>query len=387
MTETVTRTLIIKSRGRKYFSCVCGGHQAQLVIDDVTKDLDPDRIVTIQAEDLSTRSSYGTTLRFRALQITGDRSAAEARQAAASRKEAEKWLGYAEEDVSRGLTRTNAVRQALELAPAQEHLAERLAAFKDAARQVRAEEPAREAAVWLERAEEDVARGLTRTRAVGEALQRAGAHPHLADRLDALKARITEQQAVAAASRTRSVLLTFTPPLGTVQRLNGDLVVYTQIVGRRRIDEDDPSVFGAHLLGAEGSWGVQVEYRDPTDDERNAWEEEAAAEQARIEQARTWDHEVNSIATTIRTNGARPDGPIVLDGNQLCGEPDIYGGGNWFVIQPDAIWWVQNNGHDGDDWSHNNIRTGGAGAIGWRIPADTALADRITSLHTERIRA
>lgn len=35
---------------------------------------------------------------------------------------------------------------------------------------------------------------------------------------------------------------------------------------------------------------------------------------------------------------------------------------------PRSIWLVQNNGHDGDDWSRNNVRTGGAGAMGVRKP-------------------
>lgn len=65
-----------------------------------------------------------------------------------------------------------------------------------------------------------------------------------------------------------------------------------------------------------------------------------AAEHARIEQARAWDHEVASIATTIRTSGERPDDPIVLGG-----EPDISGGGAWFVIQPDAIGAKRFGGH------------------------------------------
>lgn len=32
---------------------------------------------------------------------------------------------------------------------------------------------------------------------------------------------------------------------------------------------------------------------------------------------------------------------------------------------------------DGDDWSRNNVRTGGAGAIGRRIPADAALTAQV----------
>ncbi|MGC8848452.1 MAG: hypothetical protein ACP5QE_06385 [Conexivisphaera sp.] len=49
---------------------------------------------------------------------------------------------------------------------------------------------------------------------------------------------------------------------------------------------------------------------------------------------------------------------------------NIYGGGRWWVIeaQKNRILAVRNNGADGDDWSRNNIRTGGAGAIGFGIP-------------------
>jgi len=45
----------------------------------------------------------------------------------------------------------------------------------------------------------------------------------------------------------------------------------------------------------------------------------------------------------------------------------IYGGGEWFIVQEDYIWRVINNGMDGDDWSKNNIMTGGAGAIGYKF--------------------
>lgn len=59
---------------------------------------------------------------------------------------------------------------------------------------------------------------------------------------------------------------------------------------------------------------------------------------------------------------------------------DIYGGGRWFVIEKDYIWFVKNNGHDGDDWSRNNIETGGAGAVGVRIPYTEELAEKIKRL-------
>lgn len=34
-------------------------------------------------------------------------------------------------------------------------------------------------------------------------------------------------------------------------------------------------------------------------------------------------------------------------------------------------------GMDGDNWSQNNVRTGGAGAIGWRIPFDEIISSKI----------
>jgi len=78
--------------------------------------------------------------------------------------------------------------------------------------------------------------------------------------------------------------------------------------------------------------------------------------------------------------GERPGGENVPAGDRLYGKPDLYGGGEWIVIGPEWIWYCQNNGSDGDNWSYNNVHTGGAGAIGWRVPFEQGLADKITGL-------
>ncbi len=88
---------------------------------------------------------------------------------------------------------------------------------------------------------------------------------------------------------------------------------------------------------------------------------------------------LKKIIQQIQT-GERPNGENIPEGNRLYGKPDIYGGGEWIVIGPEWMWYCRNNGMDGDMWSCNNIRTGGAGAIGWRVPFEQRLADEIIEL-------
>ena len=57
-----------------------------------------------------------------------------------------------------------------------------------------------------------------------------------------------------------------------------------------------------------------------------------------------------------------------------------WGGGEWWVIQDSWIWYIKNNGFDGDNWSVNNVQTGGAGAIGHRVPYSEELAAQIRGL-------
>ena len=68
----------------------------------------------------------------------------------------------------------------------------------------------------------------------------------------------------------------------------------------------------------------------------------------------------------VQGTGHRPPGEQIWIDKTALG----YGGGTWVVIEPgeNYFWYVKNNGADGDDWSHNNVSTGGAGAIGYRLP-------------------
>ena len=50
--------------------------------------------------------------------------------------------------------------------------------------------------------------------------------------------------------------------------------------------------------------------------------------------------------------------------------------GDRFILTRTQIWFVHYNGHDGDDWSYNNLC---GSSIGWAVPYDAALSERILS--------
>jgi len=89
------------------------------------------------------------------------------------------------------------------------------------------------------------------------------------------------------------------------------------------------------------------------------------------------------IFLNIQKNGERPEGSQYANGRRYFDSFDIYGGGVCLVVDTTYIWALQNNGMDGDCWSRNNVLTGGAGAIGYRLPRDQALADEISELESE----
>jgi hypothetical protein len=120
-------------------------------------------------------------------------------------------------------------------------------------------------------------------------------------------------------------------------------------------------------VGDESGYSYSAECRAATD-------AEAAPVRERLEKAaarKSAQKRVEEIGRTIQTTGEHvlsPDGQqIRLDGERLYDSQTIYGGGSWFVITSDGLWYCRNNGADGDDWSRSNVATGGAGAIGWRL--------------------
>ena len=62
-----------------------------------------------------------------------------------------------------------------------------------------------------------------------------------------------------------------------------------------------------------------------------------------------------------------------------------FGEGQLFILESSYIWYIINNGRKGDDYSLNNIKTTGPGAVGFRISYDEHVHDLIKLVSDENI--
>jgi hypothetical protein len=126
-------------------------------------------------------------------------------------------------------------------------------------------------------------------------------------------------------------------------------------------------------VGDESGYIYYAACRPATDEEAAPVRAKIAARKKRAEA----EGERQAVAKYIRDNGEFPGGHNQPVGQTITDRQNMYGGGDWFVVGPDFIWYIKNNGSDGGCWAGNNIRTGGAGALGWRLPYAEELAARI----------
>jgi len=176
------------------------------------------------------------------------------------------------------------------------------------------------------------------------------------------------------------VLLDRMPEAGVPVRMFGHAVVVEGFGKPFRVDEDMPSYGGAHLLGHEGERCCYAYWRDATAEEVAALEEGERLAAARAEERRAAVAEMRDLERMAETSGEYPEGSRAVAGETLLETNRrlaLYGGGSWWVAAEDGLWFVRNNGADGDNWSANNVVTGGAGAIGRRLPRDPDMEGRL----------
>lgn len=158
------------------------------------------------------------------------------------------------------------------------------------------------------------------------------------------------------------------PDIGEVVKRGDDYHVVTAVSRGRYMGEDAMSFGGTD----DRPYQHRVTLRRATEDEVAAVQREEDAARKKVNARK----ELGAIMREIQDRGvlperAEPAGDVVLD------TFNIHGGGERIIIGNDKVWYVRNNGMDGDDWSRNNVRTGGAGAIGWYVPKTPDIEQRI----------
>lgn len=164
--------------------------------------------------------------------------------------------------------------------------------------------------------------------------------------------------------------------LRTAWEVGADPVPCIVVAGRKKYYREDGMSFG---VGDESGYLFEALVRRATEEEAKPLLE-YEARKAHLEEMRALR---TTLAARITGGGEYPPPWQDAEGQVYSDTFNIYGSGDRFVISDKWIWYLQNNGMDGDCWAHNNVETGGAGAIGWRVPYDAQLADQIRSLPDE----
>lgn len=129
-------------------------------------------------------------------------------------------------------------------------------------------------------------------------------------------------------------------------------------------------------VGDESGYIYTYHCREATPEERQ--QHQTADEKRRAR--RDAQKRLQELIREIQRRGTTPDPWVSPDGQRYDVVPqNLYGGGEWFIVSGARCWFIKNNGADGDNWAYNNVRTGGAGAIG-RYVDDRKIADEVVQL-------
>lgn len=144
--------------------------------------------------------------------------------------------------------------------------------------------------------------------------------------------------------------------VGNIIRFGSALGRIAEFGRRFRIDEDMPSIWGHRFLGHEGEWGCYAYGRVLTDEELARYEAAVAAEEDRHRRRAEATRRIRELETWAEKTGEYLQGDHRVFGDsarQFLDTFNIYGGGEVWVILDDVIWFVRNNGMDGDNWARN----------------------------------
>jgi hypothetical protein len=388
-------TIEILKRGRKYFEvCYPGKSPFKLVINEISTEFQVGQTVENLLCEFEYKSNgytgggktYATPVNAEVLKVRQSAAKEEERQS-----EIERWQGYVESALNENRIYSKGFEKLRSLAFDTAVYADRVAQIKESNRLA-------EISRWSGYCEERALEGSVYTRGINELITLG--RQDLADQYRKQAAEVASQQRQTA---QKSQQQQECKQLGV--KSQSDLVRWSFDQDWSEIAAVGQVVYKKLGRKSEGAWykilTVRSQYYSEdglsfglSDDSgtlisvtaRLATEEEAApaiaeaelAAQKTAEKKRRAAERV-ALIREIKTSGDRPEHNA---GELLLSTVTPYGGGDWFEIdQPNnEIWYCENNGADGDFWGDNNVRTWGAGAIGWRVLYAQELADRITAL-------
>lgn len=136
-----------------------------------------------------------------------------------------------------------------------------------------------------------------------------------------------------------------------------------------------------HWDSEDGAWHV-AHLDEAKCETLRAEAEKARAEKATVAAEKQDLRRELIAAITAGELPSRDECPVV-EGERLASTFDVYGGGDMFVVGETYIWYVRNNGMDGDDWSRNNAAMAegyGPSVIAWRVAYSDELAAKVRRL-------
>jgi hypothetical protein len=144
--------------------------------------------------------------------------------------------------------------------------------------------------------------------------------------------------------------------------------LYVLSASKRYYREDGMS-FG---VGDESGYVFSAVCREATPEEAAPYI--AKSEASKVAQTRAL--ELERIKRAFVELGERPTLTSAPEGQKFLDTGNIYGGGDWFIVGTDEVWYIRGNGADGDDWSQSNALVG----IGWRLARESEVVAKLLAL-------
>lgn len=202
-----------------------------------------------------------------------------------------------------------------------------------------------------------------------------------------------QQEQIQNLEETRNGYKTFKRPytpykVGEVLEFKDESVwVVTRLKDKLWLDVEDALSFGGvslyHRMTKGNGWVYWALARPATETELEA--SGVPQRQKERNTQRNKGQAALEISKFVQKKGTIPAGNhrVPLGNALYTFSPHLipYGGGGWVVQDGKDVWYVQNNGSDGDSWDQNNVITGGAGAIGWKHTLTPELQTLLDALH------